>query len=232
MSKLYIHDLEIIKNGKIVRYNENTKEKYSSFISLGNINNEILELRRIRFTLQKLFRDDVNKELDWMKGSKIDSSYNVSFNPNKMFLKDYLILTIPTILGNSDCLFNNDGLVGVNGEIDSLLLQKCNKIIPYIKKLYNVIEQSKALNNSFYEDYSVVDNTNDKIFNINGDGIVLPFKEYDEFQNPAMQEILIYYYKYYDDILKNVLIPNTQILNNYRRDINIDKALKLYKGEK
>ena len=231
MSKLYIKDLERIKNGKIVRYNENTKEKYSSFISLANLSNEISELRKLRFDILQTFKEEVNKELDWLKGCRIDDSYNISFNPCNLFLKDYLLISIPTILGQSDCLFNKEKLVGANGEISRDLIVKSQRIIPYVKKLYNIKEQSKLLDNNFYESYPVFDSNNEKVFNINGDGITLPFKEYPEFDDSTMQDILGYYYNNYFEILKNVLIPNTELLNTYRRDINREKVLKLYKGE-
>ena len=232
MSKLYIKDLERIKNGKIVRYNKNTEENYSSFISLASVRNEIIELRNIRFKLLNKFKNEVNSELDWNRGCKIDSSYKMSFIPTKLFLQNYLSLTIPTILGDCECLFDENGLVGTNGEITRDLIEKVDIIMPYVKKLFVVKNNSIVLNNEFYKTYPVLDDNNNPVFNINGDGIVLPYKEYEEYRTQMMQEILAYYYQNIEEILKNVLIPNTEILNNYRKDISKEKILKLYKGEK
>ena len=229
MSKLYIKDLERIKNGKLVRFNETTKERYSSLVSLSRIQNEINEFRNIRFDLLKKFQKDIDNELDFKKGSKID--YNrVSFSPTSLFIEDYLALYIANALGDSLCLFNKNGMVSTSG-FGYELEEKSEIILPFIKKLFNVKENSNVLDNSFYDTYPIYDD-NTKVLNINGDGITLPFYEYSDFENEEVQELLGYYYSNYKDIIKNILIPNTEKLNNYKTNDNKEKVLKLYKGVK
>lgn len=227
MSKLSIKDLERIKNGKLVRYNLFTLEPYSSFVVLDKVQKEIKEFNNIRFTILREFRNDMNNELDRVKGCKIDSTYRVELDANKLFLSDYLALTIPTILGDNICLFNKDGFVKSNGEVTKDLLEKIKIILPYIKKIYNVKENSNILNNAFYDNYPVLNFKLEKILNINGNGILLPFNEYED----DVQDLLYYYYTNQEEILKNIIIPNTSSLENYRLNTNKEKVLKLYKGE-
>ena len=230
MSKLYIKDLERIKNGKLVRLNMNTKEKYSSLVSLSTVQNELSEFKNIRFDVLRKFQKDIDDELDWKKGSKIE--YNrVSFSPTSLFVKDYLALYIANALGDSLCLFDKDKMVSSSG-FSYELEEKCEIIQPFIKKLFNVKENSNVLDNSFYETYPIYDNDNSKVLNISGDGIVLPFYEYSDFDNKEVQELLGYYYSNYNDIIKKILIPNTDSLNNYKTNDNKEKVLKLYKGVK
>lgn len=228
MSKLLIKDLERIKNGKLVRYNLYTLEPYSSFIILDKVQKEINEFNSIRYNLLKQFKNDMNNSLDILKGCRIDSTYQVEIDFNKLFLKDYLTITIPTILGDSICLFNEFGFVKSNGEVTEDLIKKIDVITPYIKQLYKVKKQSNIINNAFYEDYPVLNSKKEKVLNINGNGITLPFNDYKDINN--LQDILSYYYCNHEAILKNIIIPNTPTLNNYRLDINSEKVLKLYKG--
>ena len=231
MSRLFIKDLERIKNGNLVRFNENTKEKHSSLISLAKLQSELSELRNIRSIILKQFRNDMNTTLDYKKGCKISSDYKVSFSSNELFLDDYLSLFIPTLFGDSICLFDKNTLVSSTSS-DNELYEKIEVILPYIKKIFNVKENSNVLNNEFYKDYGVFDNFNTKVFNINGNGIIIPFYDYTDFPNKFIQELLTYYSQNSNDILKNILIPNTESLDNYRLNTNKEKVLKLYKGEK
>ena len=184
----------------------------------------------VRFNLLKQFKDDMISALEWKKGCRIDSSYTVSFDRDKLFSNGYLVLTIPTILGDSTCLFDKNGLVGVSGEITRELSFKCQTIKPFIRKILEVKEKSNVVSNSFYEDYPILNNKFEKVFNINGNGITLPFNDYTELDN--VQEILNYYYCNQEEILQNIVIPNTRDLDNYRLDTDRIKILKLYKGEK
>ena len=230
MSRLIIKDLERIKNGNVVKYNLLTTDKYSSLVSLDRIQKQINEFNMVRFNLLKQFRDDMISALEWKKGSKIDSTYRVSFDSNKLFSNGYLVLTIPTMLGNAICLFDKNGLVGTEGEIPRELSIKAHVIRPYVQKILNVRGKTNVISNSFYEDYAVLNNKFEKIFNINGNGITLPFNDYSELDN--VQDILHYYYCNQEEILKNIAIPNTKDLDNYRLDTNMEKVLKLYKGDK
>ena len=230
MSKLVVKDLERIKNGKLVRYNLLIKEPFTSFVVLDKVQNEIMEFNSTRFQLLKEFRDNMNYDLEWKKGSKIDSTYWVSFVPTKLFLNDYLTLKIPTALGESFYLFDKNGLVLSKERITKELKEKSNVIMPYISKLLNVKENSNILDNAFYEDYPIFNSKYEKVLNINGNGITLPFEDYTDLDN--CQDILHYYYTYQNEILKNIIIPNTDTLNNYKMNISKEKVLKLYKGEK
>ena len=226
MSRLSIKDLERIKNDKVVRYNLFTKEKYSSFIMLDRVQHEINEFNRTRYALLKEFKNDMIEALEWKKGSKIDSTYTVSFDYNKLFLNGYLALKI----GDQICLFDQNGLVGSSGEISEELAVKCSTIIPYVKQLLSLRDKTNLIGNSFYENFPVFNSKFEKVLNISGNGIVLPFNDYTELDN--IQDLLSYYYSNQEEILRNIVIPNTKELDNYRLDTNQDKVLKLYKGEK
>ena len=228
MSRLSIKDLERIKNGKVVRYNIFTKEKYSSFVMLDRVQQEINEFNRARYALLKEFKNDITEALEWKKGSKIDSTYTVSFDYDKLFSNGYLALTIPT--GGQICLFDQNGLVGASGEITRELAVKCSTIVPYVKRLLSLRDKTNLIGNSFFEDFPVLNSKFEKVLNISGNGIVLPFNDYTELDN--IQDLLSYYYSNQEDILKNIVIPNTKELDNYRLDTNEYKVLKLYKGEK
>ena len=229
MSRLKIQDLEKIKNGKMVRYNELTKENYSSFVSLASIEKQLREVRWIRSLLLKKIYDDMNNQLDFKKGSRIDNTYKVSFNPTKLFLKDYLALTIPSILGDNECLFSKEKMVSSTGFTKDLE-EKSNILLPFVKKIFEVKENSHLLDNSFYQEYPVLDLDNSKVFSISGNGVLLPFANYLDLENINLQKLLEYYYKNSEEILSQILIPNTHSLENYRKDIEKEKVFEIYKG--
>lgn len=230
MSKLYLNDLEKIKEGqKIVRYSLEGHVYSSSLVSLSKISNEIRELQAIRNFIIKLFEDDTKMVFDNLYGSKIHVEEKASLHPQKLFLDEYLSLIIPTILGDSHCLFTEDEMVSSTG-FGRDLETKVRLIMPYVKKIFELKKISHLLDNDFYSTLNVVDENDDTVLKISGDGIVLPFNDYKELLPEDYRNLLMYYYNNWDKILKNVLVPTSYELDKYRLDINKEKALSIYKG--
>ena len=60
--------------------------------------------------------------------------------------------------------------------------------------------------------------------------MLLPFANYLDLENSNLQKLLKYYYKNSEEILSQILIPNTPSLENYRKDIEKEKVFEIYKG--
>ena len=228
MSKLYINDLEKIAKGKIERFNFLENKKIDSLISLRIIDNRLSELRRIRSYIIELFKEDMEKRV---KGDKINSRESIILNPERLFLNEYLSLIIPTALGDNHCLFSKDTLVASDSMM-SELENKAELILPYIKRIYEVAENTNLLDNEFYDNINIYNDNYDNVLNLNGNGVVLPFNDYNDLDDIEKQELLKYYYSNLQAILKNILVPNTEVLDRFKENITKEKALELYKGSK
>ena len=228
MSKLYINDLEKIAKGKIERFNFLEDKKIDSLISLKIIDNRLSELRRIRSYIIELFKEDLETRV---KGDKVDNKESIRLNPERLFLNDYLSLSISTSLGYNHCLFSKDTIVSSDSMI-SELENKIELILPYIKRIYEVFENTTILDNEFYDNIDIYNDNYDKVLNLNGNGAVLPFNDYNDLNDIEKQELLKYYYSNFQPILKNILVPNTEILDPFKENITKEKVLKLYKGNR
>lgn len=231
MSKLYIEDLERIKNGKIKRYSIGASSKSNSLVSLKRIDSERHELRSIRENIIEEFKSDVKNRFNDIMGNKKINELNVSLNPEKIFLKDYLSLVVPTILGDTYCLLDKNGLVS-SSSISEDLCYKIEIMLPYIRKILDINKKTNILKNEFFDDINIYNDSNDKVLVLNGGGVFLPFDNYQDISEQDLQDLLMYYYSNLNDILKNILIPNTEELNRFRSDIKFDEAKTLYKGIK
>ena len=230
MSRLYINDLEKIVDGKVERFSFKGPVKYNSLISLKTVNDSITYLRRIRNSIINTFKTDIKNEFDREKGCRIDRDKNIVLSPEVLFFGDYLSTKVPTILGDDNCLLNEDGIVSAN-IITSDLEKNVNLILPYIKKLYKVHKNTKILDNDFYKDLEVFNNDREKVLNINGHGVFLPFNDYPDLDEVELQNLLAYYYDNLDNILRNILVPNANVLDKYKEPITKEKVLELYKGK-
>ena len=228
MSRLYINDLENIKNGKIVRFELKKTFNNNSLIPLYIVNEQRRETKNLRDIVVEKFKNDVQQEFDKRRGSKIETPENIMLYPDELFFKDYLNIIIPTILGNTHCLLSNDGIVTSSSDTNDLN-EKVEIILPYVKKLLKIKKESKVLDNEFFEDLDIVNQDNEKVLYLNGGGVFLPFNDYQELPEYDLQELLLYYYHIEDILLKNILINNDIILDRFKPDITKEKILKLYK---
>ena len=230
MSKLYIKDLENIVNGEIKRYSF-TGNISNSFIPLSKIDKERKEVQWIRNQIINEFLKDLHNELDNRKNGIILPIENIVIYRERLFFENYFLMEISSILGNAHCLFNEEGLVSCSNCTDDLK-EKEKLFLPYIKKMFEVKKNSKVLDNEFYEDIPIYNENKEKVLNMHGGGIYLPFNDYDELPKLYLQELLHYYYCNWNNILNNILVSNDSILERFRIDFNKEKVLKLYKGEK
>lgn len=228
MSKLYINDLEKIKEGKLLKLNFEYPDS-SDEISLLKINNQIKDYRYIRNCIIKTFQNDIKQEVERLKGDRIENDCNIICDHEKLFLSKYLSLTIPTMFGDTACLISENGLASASFETTELL-EIIELIMPYIKGLLNVRNKTNILNNEFYSGVNLYNYDGEKVLNINGNGIVLPFDDYNDLTDGELQELLAYYYVNYKNILKNILIPDGNVLNCFRTDVSEPKVLALYNG--
>ena len=224
MSRLYISDLKSILNGKLVRFSLGANNS-NSLISLKTINNARYEFRNTRNAILEDIKNDFNN----LRGNKIENDVNVSVNPVKLFDKDCLDMTIPTILGDTHCLLSSDGIVS-SSSVTRDLENKLTVIMPYVKKLFEVRKHSRLLENEFYNDTDIM-NLDTRVLTLSGAGIFLPFKDYTEINDYDLQDLLSYYYSNIGKILKNILVNNDELLELYKPDITKEKVLEIYKGK-
>ena len=228
MSRLYINDLERIVNGKVERYNLGLKTR-GVLVPLSYIDNMRRERKYIRDSIIHEFENDINRELDNLKGARIDINQNIKLNNDKLFTLDYLNMTIPTILGDTNCLFSTDGVV-VSTSSTSDLDKKVKVIMPYVEKLFELKNKSDILENDFYDDLNIFDDE-ERVLVMHGGGVFLPFKDYKDLTEEKRQELIRYYYLNWKAILKNILVYNDEVLDRFKPDITKEKTLEIYKGK-
>lgn len=230
MSKLYINDLEKIKNGKLLRLNFKENKISDEEINLTRVNNWIKDLRYIRNYILDNFKQDAFNELKKFNNKTIGEEENIDFDHRMLFLNNNLFLNIPTILGDTSTLVSKNGIVSAS-LITSELENKVEKLMPYIKNLLKLNEESNVLDNSFYQDLRLFNALEEANLVINGDGIFLPFRDY-EMTNDKLQELLSYYYTNSKILFDNIKVPNSKLLEQYRTNTSKQKALAIYKGTK
>lgn len=228
MSKLYINDLERIKNGKLVKYNFGYLTN-NNIIKLRKLDLQINDLRYIRNYILATFKKDVSSKLNDRIDSKIVEKNNIEFDPRMLFLSKYLLLTINTTMGDTTCLVSDKGVESATFESNELE-EKVELLLPYIKGILNLRSKSNVLDNEFYNDVGIYNKNFEKVLNLSGDGIVLPFKNYNELTEEELQELLHYYYSNWHNILENIEVDDIDILKVYRTNVSKQKALAIYKG--
>ena len=229
MSKLNIMDLEKIKNGELVRYNFGYKRDYSKEITLRMLNFQLQDLKYIRDYILDTFKSDVRNEFDRLKGDRIEELKDIEFDKEKLFLSKALCLKVPTDFGYTTCLVSKNGIE--DASLDTSELRKKIKLIyPYIQGILALNEQSNVLDNLFYDELSICDENLERQLVANGNGIFLPFKDYDN--SDEKQDLLWYYYHNKNRILHNILVPDEEILEKYRTNVSLPKAMAIYKGNK
>ncbi|MBQ8892171.1 MAG: hypothetical protein IJ068_04890 [Bacilli bacterium] len=227
MSKFYIEDLESIKNGNDVKLNFGYRTNDLE-INLFKLHKQIEDLRRIRYLILEQFKSDVAEEFERVRGSKIDTIKKIEFDPRNLFFSKYLDCTIPTMFGDTRCIVSEDGLNSASFET-SEIENDISLILPYIRGILNVKNKTNVLNNEFYNGIELFNEIKEKVLNVNGDGILLPFNDYDDLTEEEKQELLSYYYSNYNQILKNMFISDSSILNMFRTNASTQKVLALYR---
>ena len=100
MSKLYINDLESIKNGKLVKLNLGYQD-YGDEIKLSKLSNQIKDLRQIRHFILDTFKNEVRDEFERAKGDRIEVIRDVQFDSRNPFLSKFMFLKLNNIFLNS-----------------------------------------------------------------------------------------------------------------------------------
>ena len=230
MSKLYINDLESIKNGKLVKLNLGYQD-YGDEIKLSKLSNQIKDLRQIRHFILDTFKNEVRDEFERAKGDRIEVIRDVQFDSRNPFLSKFMFLKVPTMFGDTNCLVSKDGLESATFK-SSEIYEKIELILPYVRGILNVKNRTNVLTEDFYNGIALYNYYDEKVLNVNGDGILLPFNSYDDLNEDELQELLRYYYSNYDEIIKNISIPDVPILNCFRTNASKQKTLALYEEGK
>ena len=225
MSKLYIKDLERIKNGNLVNFNYQESNYFSKKITLAKLNEQIKDLRHIRYYILDMFKKDIEEKLDRVKGLRIEKAKEVNFNYRNPFSSKYLFLNVATMFGDTSCLVSENKIESASFKT-SELEEIISYIFPYIKGIFNVRNNTNVLNNEFYNSLKLYNDKNN-VLNINGDGILLPFDDY-KISEEDLQELLKYYYINYNSIIKNIFIPDDNHLDKFRTNASKQKVLHLY----
>jgi len=228
MSKLYLNDLESIVNGKLVRMNFGYKPKNDKELTLAKLSKQIEDLRYIRSIILEQFKKDSKEALKPYNGI-IKEEENINFDHRMMFLSKYLFMNIPTTLGDVGCLLSDKGIESTTSAPTSELEKKIELLRPYIRGILRLNKESNVLSNDFYKDINLYDEDSKSLI-INGDGIVLPFREYFDLTEEEKQDLLGYYYSNWNKILSKINIPDEEVLDNFRTNVSKQKALAIYKN--
>ena len=145
------------------------------------------------------------------------------------YIRDYILDTFKSDVRNEFDRLKGDRIE--DASLDTSELRKKIKLIyPYIQGILALNEQSNVLDNLFYDELSICDENLERQLVANGNGIFLPFKDYDN--SDEKQDLLWYYYHNKNRILHNILVPDEEILEKYRTNVSLPKAMAIYKGNK
>ena len=219
-------NVELIKKTKLERYgNENfvnsekalkTKlERYGSYVNTEKLKkawnnfsdekmNDIINKRKIRYSVIKAFYDDATNALIKHK----INNFKLYVDPKEIFKESKLNLVI-----------------SYQGDKDS-----CKEIItPYITKIENFRKVDSLLDNNFYHKLLIsFPGVYQPIFMINGDGVSID-DEHSLKEKYLYDKLVNYYLLNKDDILRNIKVFNNEALLPYQTDLSKRKALSIYK---
>lgn len=173
-------------------------------LNLKKIENDIINKRKIRYSVIKTFYDDATNALIKHK----INNFKLYVDPKEIFKESKLNLVISYQGDKTSCL-----------EI----------ITPYITKIENFNKEDNLLDNDFYHKLLVsFPGVYQPIFMINGDGVAID-DEYSLKEKHLYDKLVNYYLLNKDDILRNTKVFNNESLNPYRTDLSKRKALSIYK---
>lgn len=173
-------------------------------INLKKLENDIINKRKIRYSVIKAFYDDATNELVKHK----INNFKLYVDPKEIFKESKLNLVI-----------------SYQGDKDS-----CKEIItPYITKIENFRKVDSLLDNNFYHKLLIsFPGVYQPIFMINGDGVSID-DEHSLKEKYLYDKLVNYYLLNKDDILRNIKVFNNEALLPYQTDLSKRKALSIYK---
>ena len=173
-------------------------------INLKKLENDIINKRKIRYSVIKAFYDDATNELVKHK----INNFKLYVDPKEIFKESKLNLVI-----------------SYQGDKDS-----CKEIItPYITKIENFRKVDSLLDNNFYHKLLIsFPGVYQPIFLINGDGVSID-DEHSLKEKYLYDKLVNYYLLNKDDILRNIKVFNNEALLPYQTDLSKRKALSIYK---
>lgn len=203
----------------------------SSKINLYKLDEEIKRVRELRNYIIKLFEQDSFKVIKGMRFPYIkDITYPIMIDYKKLFEGDLLSLKVFT----SKYIYANTK-VGDKGLIDTDINSYdiniiISEITKYIEGLYRIKEESKILDNSFYDEVDIMLYYKylQKLI-VSGDGVKLPINSY-KLDSYERSELLRFYYDNLKAILKRIEVSDSEKLDNYRTNLSKRKLLELYRG--
>ena len=173
-------------------------------INLKKLENDIINKRKIRYSVIKAFYDDATNALIKHK----INNFKLFVDPKEIFKESKLNLVI-----------------SYQGDKDS-----CKEIItPYITKIENFRKVDSLLDNNFYHKLLIsFPGVYQPIFMINGDGVSID-DEHSLKEKYLYDKLVNYYLLNKDDILRNIKVFNNEALLPYQTDLSKRKALSIYK---
>lgn len=173
-------------------------------INLKKLENDIINKRKIRYSVIKAFYDDATNALIKHK----INNFKLYVDPKEIFKESKLNLVI-----------------SYQGDKDS-----CKEIItPYITKIENFRKVDSLLDNNFYHKLLIsFPGVYQPIFMINGDGVSID-DEHSLKEKYLYDKLVNYYLLNKDDILRNIKVFNNEALLPYQTDLSKRKALSIYK---
>lgn len=173
-------------------------------INLKKLENDIINKRKIRYSVIKAFYDDATNALIKHK----INNFKLYVDPKEIFKGTKLNLVI-----------------SYQGDKDS-----CKEIItPYITKIENFRKVDSLLDNNFYHKLLIsFPGVYQPIFMINGDGVSID-DEHSLKEKYLYDKLVNYYLLNKDDILRNIKVFNNEALLPYQTDLSKRKALSIYK---
>lgn len=193
-----------IKINKFDRYISILKDIKENEVksNLKKLEKDIINKRKIRYSVIKSFYDDATNELIKHK----INNFKLYVDSKEIFKESKLNLVI-----------------SYQGDKDS-----CREIItPYITKIENFRKVDSLLDNNFYHKLLFsFPGIYQPIFMINGDGVLID----DEYilNEKYLYDKLVNYYLLKDDILRNIKVFNNEALLPYQTDLSKRKALSIY----
>ena len=173
-------------------------------INLKKLEKDIINKRKIRYSVIKAFYDDATNALIKHK----INNFKLYVDPKEIFKESKLNL-----------------FISYQGDKDS-----CKEIItPYITKIENFRKVDSLLDNNFYHKLLIsFPGVYQPIFMINGDGVSID-DEHSLKEKYLYDKLVNYYLLNKDDILRNIKVFNNEALLPYQTDLSKRKALSIYK---
>ena len=200
----YISMLKDIKENEVMAILLENIGYIHGEINLKKLENDIINKRKIRYSVIKAFYDDATNALIKHK----INNFKLYVDPKEIFKESKLNLVI-----------------SYQGDKDS-----CKEIItPYITKIENFRKVDSLLDNNFYHKLLIsFPGVYQPIFMINGDGVSID-DEHSLKEKYLYDKLVNYYLLNKDDILRNIKVFNNEALLPYQTDLSKRKALSIYK---